>query len=121
MVRSALALWESAEARASFQALLRSALTSDRAAAMLREFVTEAILQTVVSAAGGTDPASTPFRASLIGSQMLGLAMARYVLQFGPVADASPEQLAAAIGPTIDRYLTGDLTAVARDGGHSSL
>ncbi|MGO8961668.1 MAG: TetR family transcriptional regulator [Streptosporangiaceae bacterium] len=110
LVRSALALWESPEARGSFQALLRSALTSDQAAAMLREFITEAILMPVASAAGGTDPTSTPFRASLIGSQMLGLAMARYVLQFGPVAAASPEQLAAAIGPTIDRYLSGDLS-----------
>jgi len=112
LVTSALALWESTEARGAFQALLRSALTSDRAAVMLREFVTEAILQPVAAAAGGTDPTTTPFRASLIGSQMLGLAMARYVLQFGPVAAASPEQLAAALGPTIDRYLTGDLTAL---------
>ncbi len=96
--------------------MLRSALTSDRAAAMLREFVTEAILQPVASAVSGTDPASAPFRASLIGSQMLGLAMARYVLQFGPVAAASADQLAAAIGPTIDRYLTGDLSALAGTG-----
>jgi AcrR family transcriptional regulator len=115
MVRSALALWESSEVRGSFQALLRSALTSDRAAAMLREFVTAAILQPVATAAGAADSESTPFRASLIGSQMLGLAMARYVLQFGPVAAASPEQLAAAIGPTIDRYLTVDLGALAGD------
>ncbi len=110
LVRSALGLWEGTEARGALQALLRSALTSDRAAAMLREFVTEAILQPVAAAVGGGDPQSTPFRASLIGSQMLGLAMARYVLQFGPVAAASPEQLATALGPTIDRYLSGDLT-----------
>ncbi len=116
LVRSALALWESTEARGSFQAILRSALTSDRAAAMLREFVTEAILQPVASAVSGTDPASAPFRASLIGSQMLGLAMARYVLQFGPVASASADQLATAIGPTIDRYLTGDLSVLAGTG-----
>jgi hypothetical protein len=30
-------------------------------------------------------------------------------LRFGPVAEASPDELAAAIGPTIDRYLTGDI------------
>jgi len=109
LVRSALALWESAAMRGPFQGLLRSAVTSDRAAAMLREFLTEAILGPVASAAVGTDPDSTPFRASLVASQMLGLALTRYVLQFGPVAAASPEELAAAIGPTIDRYLTGDI------------
>jgi AcrR family transcriptional regulator len=111
VVRSALALWESTEVLGSLQGLLRSALTSDRAATMLREFLTEAILQPVANMVGGTDPASTPLRASLIASQMLGLALTRYVLRFGPVAAATPDQVAAAIGPTIDRYLTGDLSS----------
>jgi AcrR family transcriptional regulator len=109
LVRSALALWENTELLGSLQALLRSALTSDRAATMLREFLTEAILKPVARAAGGTDPDSTPFRASLIASQMVGLALTRYVLRFDPVAAASPEQLATAVGPTIDRYLTEPL------------
>jgi AcrR family transcriptional regulator len=110
LVRSALALWESAELRDAFVALLRSALTSRQAAVMLREFLTEAILQPVASLADSTDPESTPFRASLIASHMLGLALTRYVLQFGPVAAASAEDLAVAIGPAIDRYLTGDIS-----------
>lgn len=108
MVASALELWEHEEAMGPFQALLRSAVTSDRAAAMLREFLTEAILAPVATATRG-DPASAPFRASMVASQMLGLAMARYVLKFGPVAQASRAELVAAIGPTIERYLTGDL------------
>jgi AcrR family transcriptional regulator len=111
MVRSALAMWESAELRGALQAMLRSALTSEQAAATLREFLTEAILRPVAGVAGGTGPERTPFRASLVASQVLGLALSRYVLRFGPVADASPDELAAAIGPTIDRYLTGDIGA----------
>ena len=109
IVRSILAVWESAEVRGAFQAMLRSALTSDKAAATLREFIAAAILRPVASVAGGTDPERTSFRASLVASQMLGLALGRYVLRFGQVAEASPEELAAAIGPTIDRYLTGDI------------
>lgn len=109
IVRSALAVWESAEVRGAFQAMLRSALTSEQAAATLREFISAAILRPVASAAGATDPEGTPFRTSLVASQMFGLALGRYVLRFGPVAEASPEELAAAIGPTIDRYLTGDI------------
>jgi hypothetical protein len=31
------------------------------------------------------------------------------VLRVGAVADASPAELAAAVGPTIERYLTGDI------------
>jgi AcrR family transcriptional regulator len=109
MVRSALAVWESAEVRDSFQAMLRSALTSEQAAATLREFLAEAILRPVASVTKAGDPDATPFRAALIASQLLGLALTRYVLRFGSVAAASVDELAAAIGPAIDRYLTGDI------------
>jgi AcrR family transcriptional regulator len=106
MVRSALTLWESAEMRGSFQAMLRSALTSEQAAETLRGFMAEAILGPVASVAAD----NAQFRASLVATQMLGLAVGRYVLRFGPVAQATTDELAAAIGPVIDRYLTGDLS-----------
>lgn len=109
LVRSALALWDSPGVRDAFVGILRSALTSDQAATMLREFVSQAILAPVATLAVGTDPEQTPFRSSLVGSHMLGLALARYVLQFPPLATADADALAAAIGPTIDRYLTGDI------------
>jgi len=110
MVRSALALWESAGMRGSLQAMLRSALTSEQAAATLRDFMAEAILAPLASVAKDANPDRTSYRASLIATQMLGLAVGRYVLRFGPVAEASPDELAAAIGPVIDRYLTGDIS-----------
>jgi Tetracyclin repressor-like, C-terminal domain len=49
------------------------------------------------------------FRAAIAASQLLGLALTRYVPALGPVAAATPDDLAAAIGPTLDRYLTGDI------------
>jgi AcrR family transcriptional regulator len=109
LVRSALTLWETEGLREPFQGLLRSAVTSEQAAAMLREFLTEVILGPVATVANDTEPGSAPFRASLVATQMIGLAMARYVLRFGPVASASQDELAAAIGPAVDRYLTGVL------------
>jgi AcrR family transcriptional regulator len=109
MARSALTLWETPHVSDSFQGLLRSAVTSQQAAAMLREFLTEAILGPVASLAGEADPEGASFRASLVATQMLGLAMARYLLKIGAVATASHEELAAAIGPVIDHYLGGAL------------
>lgn len=109
MVATALELWEGAETIGPFQALLRSAVTSEQAAAMLREFLTEVILAPVATATRG-DPGSAPLRAGMVASQMLGLAMARYVLKFGPVVRASRAELVAAIGPNIERYLTGDIS-----------
>lgn len=115
LVRTALAVWESNEVYGVFLGLLRSAVTSERAADMLREFVTEAILGPVAAIAradgrvADEDPGDTAYRAAAVGSQMLGLALARYVLRLGPIASAGADDLAATIGPTLDRYLTGDI------------
>src|SRR5438445_13811548 len=45
-------------------------------------------------------------RASLAASQLIGLAMLRYVVQVEPLASAPPAKLAAWIGPTLQRYFT---------------
>lgn len=109
MVAAALTFWERVGVLETFLGLLRSALASERAAAMLREFVSETILAPVAAAAADVEPAEAAYRASLVGSQMLGLALTRYVLRLGPLASADAGTLARAIGPTLDRYLTSDL------------
>ena len=48
-----------------------------------------------------------PLRTGLVGSHLIGLAVARYVVGLPGVAEAEPETLAAAVGPTLQRYLTG--------------
>lgn len=48
-------------------------------------------------------------RIALIGSQLLGLVMGRYVLKAPLLTEPSIEQIAQIIGPTLDRYLSGDL------------
>jgi AcrR family transcriptional regulator len=108
LLDNALAAWSVAETRSAFLGLLRTAVTSTEAAAMLREFATEAILGRVAQAAAGSD-GDADFRAALVASQVLGLALTRYVLELGPLVQADDAALATAIGPTIDRYLTGGL------------
>ena len=79
---------------------------------MLREFITETILRPVARAAsaeGVPEAAGAEYRAGMVASQMIGLALARYVLAIPPVVQASPDDLARAIGPTLDRYLTSDI------------
>jgi AcrR family transcriptional regulator len=116
LLRTVLSIWEDPAVHGVFVALLRSAVTSDQAAAMLREFLTDAILEPVGKLARADSPADAAYRAGMVVSQMLGLALARYVLRFGPVAAADPGDLAATIGPTIDRYLTGDIRAIRPPG-----
>ena len=110
MLRTVLGAWDVAETRATFLGLLRSAMTSEQAAGMLREFATETILGRLAAAAAPGPPGTDgQFRDALVASQVLGLALARYVLEIEPIAHAQADDLAAAIGPTLERYLTGEI------------
>jgi AcrR family transcriptional regulator len=90
----------------AFVALVRSAATNEQAAELLRGFVQRELLGRLVRAVDAPDPA---LRAALCGTQIVGLIMARYVVGVQPIADADAETLATAIGPTLQRYLTGEL------------
>jgi AcrR family transcriptional regulator len=109
LVMTALSAWDVAEIRDTFLGLLRSAATSEQALIMLREFVTEAIVGRLSAAAKTADPVEARYRAALVASQVVGLGIARQVLGLEPLADAGRAVLAAAVGPTLDRYLSGDL------------
>ena len=77
---------------------------------MLREFLAKEVFGRIATAVGAPDP---ELRASLAASQMLGVLLARYVVQIEPMASADPEQLIAVLAPTLQRYLTEpDLAAL---------
>jgi hypothetical protein len=84
--------------------MLRSAATHDESAALLRGFIEREVLGRIAQAIDAENP---ELRAALTGSQLVGLAMARYVVRIEPIASADPETLVAAIAPTLQRYLTG--------------
>jgi AcrR family transcriptional regulator len=109
LVRAILRAWDVGEIGDTFLGLLRSAATSEQALAMLREFVTETIVGRLSAGAKAANPAEAQYRAALVASQVLALGLTRYVLRLEPLAAASQDELVAAIGPTLDRYLTGDL------------
>lgn len=107
-----LAVWESAGI-SPFIALIRSAMTHDDAARMLRELISEEIIGPVARTLGSDNPG---LRATLVGSQMVGIAMVRYILRLEPIASADTETLVQAIAPTLQRYLTGDLWSESSHG-----
>lgn len=116
LVRFFLRIWDS-PAGAAGVALMRSAVSNEWTARLLREFVTTQMIRHVLPKLPTADPADTPLRASLVATQMAGLAMVRYVLKLEPLASAPHEVVVAAIGPNVQRYVTGDLgaaTAVAQ-------
>jgi AcrR family transcriptional regulator len=105
-VRLVLELWETPAVRPLLLGVMRSATTDPVAAAMLRQTLVEGpILALTLS----IDRPHAALRATLAGSQMIGLALARYVVGVEPLASASPDALARSVGPTIQRYLAGDV------------
>jgi AcrR family transcriptional regulator len=50
-------------------------------------------------------------RASLAASQIVGLAMVRYVWQVGAIATIPADQVVSLIAPTVQRYLNGKIAA----------
>jgi AcrR family transcriptional regulator len=103
-----LAVWDHATNTSPLLALVRSAVGDEQAAAMLREFITEEVLGQIAQRLGSPD---ARLRATLVGSQLIGLIMARYIIKVEPLASAPAAQVAAAVGPTLQRYLTGDIAA----------
>lgn len=105
VVRMVLGVWDG-PGRAAGLALIRSAVSNEWTARLLREFVVERVVRRVVGTLG-LPPADAAARGALVASQLAGLIITRYVLQVEPVASAPAEDLVAAVGPTLQRYLTG--------------
>jgi AcrR family transcriptional regulator len=109
LVRTFLSVWDSPVGHAG-AALLRSAMSSEWTARLLREFLVTQILRRVMKLID-LDPAEAPLRMTLVATQMAGLAMVRYILKIEPLASAPREVIVAAMAPTVQRYVTGDLSA----------
>jgi AcrR family transcriptional regulator len=112
IVRLLLRVWDG-PMRPAALALVRSAVSNEWTAKLLREFLVSQILRRVVGTLG-LPTAEREARGSLAASQLIGLVMARYVLKVEPLASATPESLVAAIGPTVQRYLTGPVVLPER-------
>ncbi|HJU01241.1 MAG TPA: TetR family transcriptional regulator [Actinomycetes bacterium] len=107
LVETFLSIWDHAADQSPLLALIRSAVADEQAAALLREFITEEVLGPIARRVGSPD---ARLRATLAGSQLIGLAMARYIIRVEPLASTPSAEVAAAVGPTVQRYLTGDVT-----------
>lgn len=86
--------------------LLRSAVTDERAAQRLQAVFQEQLVDTLSRMSG---PEEALRRAGLIASQVLGVALGRYLLKLPGLADRPPADLIADLAPTVQRYLTGRL------------
>jgi len=87
--------------------VVRAAASEPAVARMLGEFLSREALPAAAAALGVED---APFRMNLVGSQIVGLVMARFVVGIEPLAQLPPRVVADAVTPTLERYLREPLS-----------
>lgn len=103
LVRHFLERWECDE---TLTGMMRVGVTNEAGAQRMRGVFAEQIKP--VLAAVCPVPEEAPTRAALIASQILGMALCRYVLHIPPAVDLGHDELVAWLAPTVQRYLTAE-------------
>lgn len=99
--------WENPEFGPTVRAILLIAAHESNTLNKLRALVANSLMGPATI--GSTEKERT-VRSGLIASQLLGLGLMRYIWQVEPIASMTKEQIVAAVGPTIQRYIDDDLT-----------
>lgn len=108
IVRHFLTRWEGDLADDALIFMFRTAVTNAAAAARLQTIFTEQAARPIAIALNDPDPTR---RAALVGTQLLGVALCRYILHLEPIASLGTEMLIADLAPTVQRYLTEPLAS----------
>lgn len=101
LARFVVSAWEG-EGGERIVALVRAAGAQDDAAHALGEFLTHGIIAPAAETLGVR---ATPLHTALVSAQFLGIILARYILQSGPLASASPDELVATLAPELQQLL----------------
>jgi AcrR family transcriptional regulator len=101
LVTHFLTMWEENE---ELTAMLRVGATNQGGAERMQGIFRDQLMPVARQAC--PDPEQAPARAGLAASQLLGLALTRYVLRFPPTVALAREEVVAWLAPTVQRYLT---------------
>lgn len=106
LVGTLLQTWDGLADRSPLVAALRTAMGTGPVAETLRQYVTTSIVGSFSELLEGEDAS---FRGVLIGTQLAGLLIGRYILEIEPIASADRDSLISAYAPTIQRYAFGEV------------
>jgi AcrR family transcriptional regulator len=106
IVRRLLSVWDEPANLNALLATVQGAGGHPGAAMALREFVTHEIVGRI---AGAIEADRPQLRANLVASQVVGLLAARYIVKVEPLAGLDSEEVVGLVGPTLQRYLDGEL------------
>jgi AcrR family transcriptional regulator len=106
LLRLVLDSWSDEEVGPTLQAIVLAAAHEPKARERLRTIVERSMMgQSVL----GSDEDEGLRRSGLIASQLFGLALMRYVWKIEPVASMTDDEVLAAMAPTLQRYVDGDI------------
>lgn len=108
LVRLIVGVWEQPAVQPRLQSMLRTAISHDLAMTLLRQMLQRTVIAAVSRL---VEDESAQQRAELIGAQMAGLALTRYLIRLPTLAAMSVDEVAEAVGPSVQHYLTGTISA----------
>ncbi|WP_062431160.1 TetR/AcrR family transcriptional regulator [Herbidospora daliensis] len=106
LTRRYLEVWESPETGPRIRAIVGSIASTPAAAQIMRDFMSGELAVPLAKSLPGDQPER---RAILAAAQLMGMAFARYLLAVEPMASMTTDELVISVGPSVQRYLTGDL------------
>ncbi|WP_052492433.1 TetR/AcrR family transcriptional regulator [Leucobacter komagatae] len=112
-VNTVLTALEHSDMGPAFIGLVRNIGTHEESRQIFLNFVSRELISKLAPRLDADRPET---RVSVAGSQMLGFVIARYVLRVPHVAEMSIAEAANAIGPTMDRYIVGDIAWGGQNG-----
>ena len=99
-----LGMHDNPQARSIFTGIIRAAASEEAAAAQIRELITTRMLAPLIRNVGGEDP---ELRAEMLGSQVVGLTFARFIVGVPALQDPDRDRLVAYLSRVFDVYLRG--------------
>jgi AcrR family transcriptional regulator len=106
LVRFFMEQWENESTRHPLEIIFRTAIGRQSEGRLWTEFVHDQLIGRLAAVVPGPD---AELRGSLVFSSLGGLALGRYILKIPPLATLDPEDVVALVGPTVQRYVNGDL------------
>jgi len=106
LLRGFLSVWDDPALQVPMIGFARG-LLDPSASELVKNGFLEVVIKPLGTALGIDDPG---VRMPLVASQMIGIVMFRYLVRVEPLATMPADELVAIYAPTIQRYLTGDLS-----------
>jgi len=103
VARFVVTLWETPQARERLLAVVRTVASNEEIAALVRGFARPRLVVPLAARVGGPDAET---RVEMALAQIIGLAMARYVIRVEPIASLGAEELVGLLAPALQRLLT---------------